>query len=256
LRHIYLKVSGINLITKCENDELLDILKPKEKVLWEKSVRIGTQIVKQSCTELAIPFVLYTPLLTQYMPDNVEAAVNTSSLSKDIFIKIHPDLLDTSFERIVVTIVHEYLGHILLSKNILLKSVNHIGQFSGLASYKLRTGKEAKIIGEPLNEAVVDYIAYVQCQKFFQKISLDYIGYRSKRAKLIHLIELFESKTYHSELYYILVDALQTNRLQLIIKFISNETGVKINPKKLLNMEIDEYIEQIREVFEQRKIET
>ncbi len=304
---------------KAEHEQILSGLSEPKKAKWDQCLSMADTIIRDSCNEFKVPYISYSPMLSASIDSG--GIYNVTDVTKDSFVRIHLNRLRFDVENITTMLVHEILGHAILSRNG-IKMSELISRFDlGISVGRFRSKMveldrdqkidliqklkkpnidvssfteiqkrfwettlqtrneheakqyiislcvesilegdrinmkmtESKEIGSNLNEAVVDYIALTQAEKYFNK-KIDYSSrYNAIRTQIKRLVGMFDENGYRGELYYILVDALQRNRPQLIMRFVYDITRVRINPKKLLNMEIDEYLEEIEERFKQSK---
>jgi hypothetical protein len=236
---------------------ILELLPSELSEKWHESNDIVQTIIKNISETYGVKIKKFEPIITDYLGQH--AAFQINSGTKEVYVLAHISLLAYPKQHIVYNLVHEILGHAILSKNSSKKSDDLIVIESGVHITK-NTTNESRNIGESLNEGIVDYIARTEVKNFFgdQSEAILENNYDNLVEKIDKLNVLFTPKPhgYVDDFYSMLIKTLRSSSPRLIIKYVYETTGVKINPKKLLNMEIDEYIEQIREVFEKRKTQT
>jgi hypothetical protein len=237
-----------------ENDKIISGLSEHEFEKWKEAINICRVIAKNFCNEYNAPYSSFTPLLSNTFKNGIAANIIRPDIDNfGVIFNLAYFRLD--LKAIVKILVHETLGHAILARTYYTPSrtVNGVVHYFD-AEYGIHS-----TLGEPLNEAIIDLIATEQTTRYFNskiRLPIELDGYCFAREKLGQLRDTLSTNNDDKQMIKIFIATLRQNAPQLIISYIYKRTGIEMHPKKLLNMEIDEYIDQIREVFEQRKIET
>jgi hypothetical protein len=237
-----------------ENDKIISGLSENKFEKWKEAIDVCRIVTKKFCDEYNVPYSTFTPLLSNTFKHSIAANIIRPDIDNFgvIFDLVY---LRLDLKAIVKILVHETLGHAILARTYYTPSrtVNGVVHYFD-AEYGVHS-----TLGEPLNEAIIDLIATEQTTRYFDskiRLPIELDGYCFTREKLGQLRDTLSTDNNDKQMIKIFIATLRQNAPQLIINYIYKRTGIEMHPKKLLNMEIDEYIEQIREVFEKRKIQT